>query len=129
MTEISAGVVLIENDKVLLVKQLNNTYSFPKGNLEGKETKEEAAIRETKEETSLDVEIISKKEYNISYYLENNNLKKCTYFIGRITGGNIKKQEEEIEKVLWVNINEIDKYLKYENIIKLFKSILEDIKN
>ena len=115
MTEISAGVVLIENDKVLLVKQLNNTYSFPKGHLEGKETKEEAAIRE--------------KEYNISYYLENNNLKKCTYFIGRITGGNIKKQEEEIEKVLWVNINEIDKYLKYENIIKLFKSILKDIKN
>ena len=36
MTEISAGVVLIENDKVLLVKQLNNTYSFPKGHLEGK---------------------------------------------------------------------------------------------
>lgn len=41
----------------------------------------------------------------------------------------LKKQEEEIEKVLWVNINEIDKYLKYENIIELFKSILEDIKN
>ena len=62
--EKSCGAIIIhktnkDNYKVLLVKNHNGRYwSFPKGHVEKGETEEETAIREIKEETGLDVEIV-----------------------------------------------------------------------
>jgi|SRR3989344_7013179 len=55
----SAGAILIEKNKVLLVKpgpksqQLPGTYSFPDGHIEDGENEEETAKRELQEETGL----------------------------------------------------------------------------
>lgn len=52
--------VIIKDDKVLLMKRVKNgltRFVFPGGNVEKGETLEQAAIREIKEELSLDVKI------------------------------------------------------------------------
>ena len=62
--EKSCGAIIIykaneNNHKVLLVKNHNGRYwSFPKGHVEKGETEQQTAIREIKEETGLDVEIV-----------------------------------------------------------------------
>ncbi len=56
--KVRAGVVVIQNDKILLVRQNNRDFwVFPGGTQEIGEGMEECAIREIKEETNLDVHI------------------------------------------------------------------------
>jgi ADP-ribose pyrophosphatase YjhB (NUDIX family) len=55
--EKSCGCIIIENRKVLLIKQTSGIWGFPKGHVEHDETEEETAKREVKEETNIDVEI------------------------------------------------------------------------
>ena len=44
--------------KYLLVEEMSGCHSFPKGHMENDETEEETALREIKEETNLEVELV-----------------------------------------------------------------------
>lgn len=50
----AAGTVVVENDRILLVKE-HGVWSLPKGVVEDGELASSAAIRETREETGLSV--------------------------------------------------------------------------
>ena len=73
--EKSAGLIIIlNNNKLLLSHPTNsrwsNTYSFPKGHIEENESQIEAAIRELKEETSIEItedRIIDKEPIVVQY--------------------------------------------------------------
>jgi DNA polymerase len=73
--EKSAGIIIIlNNNKLLLSHPTNarwsNTYSFPKGHIEENESQIEAAIRELKEETSIEItedRIIDKEPIVVQY--------------------------------------------------------------
>ncbi|MBQ6593527.1 NUDIX domain-containing protein [Candidatus Saccharibacteria bacterium] len=60
-TEKSCGCIILKDNQVLLIGAKDDGgklfWSFPKGHQENDETDIETAIRETKEETGLDVEI------------------------------------------------------------------------
>ena len=59
--EISAGLVIIQDNKILLAHPSSgnwqHSFSFPKGHLKSCESNLEAAIRETNEEIGLDVNV------------------------------------------------------------------------
>jgi len=61
-TPIAAGVVIKQNNKYLLVQERMTSqyglWNWPAGKVDVGETIEEAAIREGKEETGYDVELI-----------------------------------------------------------------------
>lgn len=60
--EVGMGIIVKKGNKVLFGKRLKNrgegTWHFPGGRIEYKESFEETAIRETKEETNVDIENI-----------------------------------------------------------------------
>ncbi|MDO5018219.1 MAG: NUDIX domain-containing protein [Lagierella massiliensis] len=58
MEEVSGGGVIVRNGKVVVLKKFRGDWVLPKGRLEKGETKEEAALREVKEEAGVDAEII-----------------------------------------------------------------------
>ncbi len=126
--EKSCGTIIIENNKVLLIQQTDNAWGFPKGHVENNETEQETAIRETKEETNLDVEIISNKKYIINYKINNEIDKEVVFFLAKKTSDKIKKQDEEIKNIKWVDLNQAFDIITYENTKDIYKEVLKDIK-
>lgn len=125
--EKSCGTIIIENNKVLLIQQTDNAWGFPKGHIENNETEQETAIRETKEETNLDVEIISNKKYITNYKINNEIDKEVIFFLAKKTSDKIKKQDEEIKNIKWVDLNQAFDIITYENTKDLYKEVLKDI--
>ncbi len=63
----TSSALIIDDNKILLVhhKKLG-TWLYPGGHVENMETPDEALIREVKEETGLDIEIVSEKDGNLA---------------------------------------------------------------
>ena len=61
--EKSCGCIVLNNEQVLLVKHNKGHWDFPKGHVEEGETEKQTALREVKEETNIDVQIISDKKW------------------------------------------------------------------
>lgn len=127
--EKACGTIIIDNNKVLLIRQKQGFYGFPKGHVEGNETEVETAIRETKEETNLDVIVDESKRFEISYIVNDNIDKNVVYFLAKLTGeNNIIAQEEEINEVIWVDIDKAEDILTFDNLKELWKEVLKEIK-
>ena len=121
---IKAGCILVnkEQKEIALVVQ-NGEYSFPKGHLEGNETIQECAIRETIEETGHDVKII-KKLKSIKYKSPEYIVYENHYFLGidnGITNKKIDSKDREITE--WHKIEEISEKLSYQYLKKYWQEI------
>lgn len=75
------------------------------------QTDVETAIRETKEETNLDVKIVDDEPIETGYLVHGGTAyKEILLFVAKPLNVEIKKQEDEVEKVEWVKIDEAGKY-------------------
>lgn len=57
MKEISAGGVVFNSDKILLLRKFNGGWVLPKGHIKKGETYSEAALREVKEESGITAQL------------------------------------------------------------------------
>ena len=127
--EKACGTIIIDNNKVLLIQQKQGFYGFPKGHVEGNEIEVETAIRETKEETNLDVVVDESKRFEISYIVNDNIDKNVVYFLAKLTGeNNIIAQVEEINEVIWVDIDKVEDILTFDNLKELWKEVLKEVR-
>ncbi len=124
--EKSCGCIIIENRKVLLIKQIKGIWGFPKGHVEKDETELETAIREVKEETNIDVEVQEDKRYTMNYKTDKGADKEVVLFLAKKIGGEIKPQESEVTVIEWLDFDEAIKKISYENTKELFRKVLVD---
>ena len=124
--EKSCGCIIIENRKVLLIKQTSGIWGFPKGHVEHDETEEETAKREVKEETNIDVEIIPNKRYEMHYTTDKGKYKEVVLFLSKKLGGELQKQDDEILEVKWFEFDDAMQIISFENTKELFEKVLFD---
>ena len=115
--EISCGTITFYKDKILLIKQNKGYVGFPKGHMEEGETEEETAVRETKEETNIDVRVHKDKKYYINYVINGKINKDVVFFLAEPISFEIKKQDSEVEKTMWVDKSLVFEYLSYDDTI------------
>ncbi len=125
--EKSCGCIVIDNDKVLLVKQNDGHTAFPKGHIEQGETEEECALRETFEETGLKVKIINGYRYTQTYFVKQDVLKEVVYFLAEKKEGTLKKQDEEIKSLGFYSFEDAISMISYKDTIALFYKVIQDI--
>ena len=92
----------------LVIKSTNGDVGFPKGHMEYNESEVETAIREVKEETNIDVEIIKGFRYPIEYKLTDkvNTIKQSIYFIGKSISDKIIPLKSEVIQASFLPFNE-----------------------
>lgn len=85
----SSGGVVINKGKVLVISSASrNSIGLPKGTIDDGETPEQAAVREVKEETGYDVEIIQKlNDYTYEFDWEDGThcVKTVTYYFMKLS--------------------------------------------
>lgn len=125
MTSVNkAGTILINKDtkKVGLIHRTKqNDYSFPKGHQELNEDIIECAIRETEEETQRNVEIFEDEIACQTYVDSRGDECHVHWFIANDLGQSEKKFDEELKHTLiWVDFDEVENLLTYDNLKELF---------
>lgn len=134
MLEISCGVILytFKNHKphYLLIKDYYGNVGFAKGHIEKGETELMAALRETKEETSIIPNILEGFKATTEYLMPNGNTKRVIYFLGEYNN-QTPKQNEDFEKFefLILPYNKAYKELTFENSKELLFKANEFINN
>ncbi|SDH98067.1 NUDIX domain-containing protein [Planococcus glaciei] len=118
MKRIDVVYVMLRDDsgeKLLMVKNYGDNgsyYTLPGGAVEAGETLQEAAIREAKEETGLDVSIGGLFSVSEDFFDERGHHAVFFIFEGQVLGGEITIAfPEEIEEVKWMPIQEAVHYL------------------
>ncbi|MBP3920007.1 MAG: NUDIX domain-containing protein [Bacilli bacterium] len=125
--EKSCGCIVFNNKKVLIVEQKSGFCGFPKGHIEDNETEIETAMRETKEETGIDVNIDKNKRYEISYLVHGNTPKTVVYYVAHTNNNDIKYQEDELNDAYFVDIEEVYNKLTFDNLKELWIEVLGDL--
>jgi 8-oxo-dGTP diphosphatase len=89
----AATIVLNEKGEILLIKGPRRGWEMPGGQVEVGESLKEAAIRETKEETGIDIEVIK-----FCGIFQNVSKSICnTLFLGTPVGGELTTSDESLE--------------------------------
>ena len=126
--EKSCGAIVINDDKVLLVKHNAGHIGFPKGHVEDGETEEETAIREVKEETGIDIEMDTNYRYMTTYSPKEGVSKDVIFFLGKLIGGEMKPQIKEVNEVLFIPLDQAVDVIQFDDMKEIFKKVLQDIK-
>ena len=93
--------VMNQSLEILIEYMSQGHVSLPKGHIEKGETPLECAVREIKEETSLDVEVDTSFSHTISYYPVYGVKKDVTFFVAKPISTHIKPQLEEVSRIEW----------------------------
>ena len=127
--ELVSKVIIFDGREVLLLKRDTDsvtkrspwTWDLPGGHIDDGESAEEAATREVKEETELNVS-------SMSPVGQDSNIGKLTYFYTAEDWDGEIKLSKEHEEYKWVSSTELDSYeesigsMYYKMILKALKT-------
>ncbi|MCD4705746.1 NUDIX domain-containing protein [bacterium] len=143
----TASALIIDNNKVLLVyhKKLD-VWLYPGGHVEKNENPDETLIREVKEETGLDVKIISNKDddlsdekfdvvslhipYAVLCELVGDHYHNDLIYLCEIVNENsnkLKHNSDESERIGFFGLDKIENLKMFNNFRVLINNVLQEI--
>ena len=120
--EVSAGGLVLRRrestyDALLIGRGTPRIWSLPKGHVEPKESHEQAALREVREETGCWAELIAKlSDITYWFYINRSKHKKSvTFYLMRYLSGDTAHHDHEVDEAAWFDIAAAKRALKYVN--------------
>ena len=127
--KVIAGCVVEKDNKILMVQEgldfCYGQWNYPAGHVDEFENITQAAIREVKEETGLDVKL--KGVLPICETELRNETHIIIRFVAEVIGGKVQFDSNEILDVKWIDIEEIEKMTEKElRNYEVGKTIIKD---
>ena len=131
--EVSAGGLLLRRrdsgyDALLIGRgDPPRIWTLPKGHVEARESTEQAALREVREETGCWGEILTRLN-EISYWFyvgRAKHRKAVTFFLMRYLSGDPASHDHEVDDARWFDLAQARKTLKYVNEKRLVDLAVE----
>src|SRR4051812_4991556 len=121
-SEYSSGGVVYRGtprgyDIAIVNRARHTDWSLPKGHIEDGETREEAAVREVKEETGLDARILAPLDEVMYFYTSPKKglIRKIVYhYLMEAAPGDLCGPNSEVSEARWVPIDEAHALLSYQ---------------
>lgn len=122
MFKIGAFAVILDKDKRVLLchRRDQDLWNLPGGGLNESESPWEGAIRETKEETGLDVVI--ERLSGVYFKPQKNEVVFC--FLAKIIGGQLQ-QTDEADEIKYFSFQELPQNMSQKQIERI-KDVLEN---
>ncbi len=117
---------------VFLIQHRHGRYwGFPKGHAESNETPQEAAARELKEETNLDVIRIFDGEPMLEKYqftLEGRRIAKQVLYFAAEVSGTVALQQKEIQSGVWVPVSTAHEKITHQEGKNILAQVIKRLK-
>ncbi len=121
---VSAGGVVLrkgrDGDEVVLCGRRNPArWALPKGTPDPGETRAQTALREVREETGLDVEIVRRLDIIQYWFMRPSDGARCHktvhYYLMSPTGGDTSRHDDEFDFVQWFPLAQAIETMTYPN--------------
>jgi len=118
----AGGIVFREGDEgveiVLVSRHSPVLFALPKGKVDPGEEVEQTAVREVREETGLEAEILQPLG-DVRYWFTDGDGtrvdKVVHFFLMRLTGGDMALHDHEFDEVGWFHLAEAERLLTHKN--------------
>jgi 8-oxo-dGTP pyrophosphatase MutT (NUDIX family) len=121
-SEFSAGGVVVNDhgEAIVIVPTRraadgSKVLALPKGHPDGTETPQDAALREVREETGVDAELVGPLG-DVRYWYQRGGrrvAKVVQFFLFRYTAGSLDDHDAEVENARWMPLGEAAESLTY----------------
>ncbi len=130
--EVSAGGLVLRRrdstyDALLIGRGTPRLWTLPKGHVEARESNEQAAIREVREETGCWGELIVRLN-EIAYWFyvgRAKHRKSVTFYLMSYLSGDPDNHDHEVDEARWFDVAQARKSLKYVNEKRLIDLALD----
>lgn len=118
----AGGVVFREGEEgieiVLVSRRSSGLFALPKGKVDPGEQVEQTAVREVREESGLEAEILEELG-EVRYWFTDENRERVDkvvyFFLMRPVGGDMADHDHEFDDVGWYHLAEAERLLTHKN--------------
>lgn len=101
--------------KYVIITNKKGIYGFPKGHMEKGENEKQTALREIKEETNLDVNILDDFKASETIIKDEKRIKHITYFLASYEDQKLKPKEDEVSSIKLISYDEAIKSFQFDS--------------
>jgi len=107
---------VVRGAEILLISTQNGKrWQLPKGHIEHGERPEQTAVREVREETGVDAEVVAALG-EVRYWYQRGGRripKLVTFFLFDYVSGDVADHDHEVEEARWIPLREAQRNLSY----------------